>query len=196
MSKYDNTIDRIRAYLDGDEYMAERFDLRANAWGFYWDMPLGDDWQFVTRRLATGAGIYSPQDVRDLQAKGVTHILDCRIEARISDRMAEEFPEVGYFNNGCDDDGKPKSVEYFRRSIEYGLWVLSQPNTVLYVHCAAGINRGPSSAYAILRAQGLSPNQAWNLLKSTRPIVRCLYSSDADVAVKALGYDPGIRKKQ
>ena len=191
-----NRIDLIEIMLGkepdlDDDLLRLRFldEVERNDWGCFWSLPLRGDFNWITDRIVVGAGFYSADDVRELEKIGVTHLLDCRYEVNIAERMAEEFPQLVYVQNGCDDDGRPKSVEYFRKSIEFGLAVLAQPGTVLYVNCAAGINRGPSSAFAIMRAAGMSFMEAFSLLKTNRPICRIAYAEDADRAVYALGYD-------
>jgi protein-tyrosine phosphatase len=58
-------------------------------------------------------------------------------------------------------------------------------------HCAHGVNRGPSLAYAILRAQGWPRHDAYALLKERRPQVRVGYRDDADAALRALRWTRG-----
>jgi len=60
----------------------------------------------------------------------------------------------------------------------------------LYCHCAAGINRGPSTAYAILIALGLRHHEARAMIVTHRPqtIVGMRYADDAERAITALGY--------
>lgn len=46
----------------------------------------------------------------------------------------------------------------------------SGPPTRLYVHCAAGFNRGPLVATFLLAARcGLSAERAWERIKASRP---------------------------
>jgi protein-tyrosine phosphatase len=88
-----------------------------------------------------------------------------------------------------NDDGHVKPIDWFKRAIDFALPALALPNTKIYAHCAAGINRGPSLAYAILRAQGLEANLAYSLIKTARPISFIGYAKDADIAIKSLGYE-------
>lgn len=155
------------------------------------------DW--VTDRVAVGGDDYlnSQRVFDEMKADGVTHVLDCRIEACDDDRRFS--PKVAaahkgafvYLNNGCDDDFEPKSVDYFRRSLDFGLDALRDPEAKLYVHCAAGYNRGPSSAYAILRATGLRPAEAEVAIAASRT-VGLAYLGCAERAVRELGMVPEI----
>jgi hypothetical protein len=49
----------------------------------------------------------------------------------------------------------------------------------VFVHCHMGINRGPSTAFAILLDQGMAPEQAFDLIRAKRPIAAVYYAEDA-----------------
>jgi Fe-S cluster assembly protein SufB len=55
-------------------------------------------------------------------------------------------------------------------------------------NCAAGINRGPSTAYSLMRALGWPAADAEAAIRAARPQVGLAYKGDADAAVAALGY--------
>ena len=143
------------------------------------------DWSWVTTRLATGAALTGPVDVDELVAQGCTHVIDCR----------EEFDDTALLSQhasclciGVPDDGQPKPPEWFKKGIDFALTALSYPNARVLVHCAGGINRGPSMAAAILMAWGLTPALAEQVIRSARPQVGLRYLPDAIQAVKTLGY--------
>jgi protein-tyrosine phosphatase len=144
------------------------------------------DFSFVTRRLATGAAISGPDDVQALLAAGITHCIDCRGEFDDSSLLATSG--MGYLWNGTADDGQPKPPAWFAASLAFALPALVIPRAKIYAHCAAGVNRGPSTAYAILRALGLDPAGAEAMIRAARPQVGLAYKNDADAAVTALGY--------
>jgi hypothetical protein len=50
-----------------------------------------------------------------------------------------------------------------------------------------GVNRGPSTAFAVLRALGWTDEAALALLKSKRPPVNVAYRADANAAITAVG---------
>lgn len=134
--------------------------------------------------------LYSDQALADLKQIGITHVLDCRAEHRweASKRdVVRRKHSFVYRVNGTNDDLKPKSVAYFKRSLTFGIKALADPKAKLFVHCAAGINRGPSSAYAILRAVGYDEIEAEGLLRTKRPGVWIAYLDDAEKAVRKLG---------
>lgn len=146
------------------------------------------DFNFATRRVATGAAITSEADVQALITAGVTHVIDNRGEFDDMPLLATH-PEITYIYNGVPDDGQPKPTSWFQKAIEFSLDALSHPKNKVYSHCAAGVNRGPSVCYAILRAQGLDQNTAETLIRNVRPQVGLAYKNDANRAVRELGYD-------
>jgi protein-tyrosine phosphatase len=144
------------------------------------------DFNFVTDRLATGAAISGPADVQALITAGITHVIDCRAE--LDDGPFFSKTGVAYLYNGVKDDGQPKAPEWFAKSLAFGLPALGQPKFKVYAHCAAGVNRGPSTCYAILRALGFNSQLAEQVIRSARPQVGLAYKHDADLAIPILGY--------
>ena len=144
------------------------------------------DFNFVNGRVATGAAITIQADVDDLLASAVTHIIDCRAEFDDWQLLAQSG--VSYLWNGTQDDGNPKPTEWFEKSISFALAALAHPKNKIYAHCAAGSNRGPSTAYAILRALGYPAGLAETQIRLARPQVGLRYKNDADSAVVLLGY--------
>lgn len=145
------------------------------------------DFDWVTARVATGAAITSAADVDALVTAGVTHVLDARAEMDDAPLLSTH-PALLYCWNPTDDDGKSKPADYWAKTLLFALPALAAPHNRVYFHCAAGINRGPSNAYAALRAQGLSPITAMGLIKTARPQAQARYSGDVDIAIPILGY--------
>jgi dual specificity phosphatase 3 len=146
------------------------------------------DFSFVTARLATGAAVSSPDDVTALTDAGVTHVIDCRAEFDDGPLFAG-VPGVQYLWNPTPDDGQhPKPLEWFTGSLEFALPALIQPRARVYAHCAAGVNRGPSTAYAIMRALGWTASAARAAITAARPQAQIAYADDADRAIAMLGY--------
>lgn len=181
--------DVLARLLGDDDEVVER--------SYLWDFPKEPSNE-ITDRIWCGGDdyLFDHRENAHLVDVGITHVLDCRSEAA-SDHtwrgvshitLAHRKAPFVYLLNGTGDDGRRKSVEYFRRSIDFGLKALADPNAKIYVHCAAGINRGPSSCYAIMRASGMSRAQAEHLLHQKRPGVGIAYLEDAELALKALGY--------
>lgn len=145
------------------------------------------DMNFITNRIATGATIPDPFGTQFLIRLGITHVINCQAEH--CDLPFLVGTNLKYLHCPTHDDGTKKGVEWFGPGIEFGLIALAAPLTKLYVHCMAGINRGPSMAYAIIRAQGLSSRLARKLIKEARPEVGLFYRNDADHVVGILGYE-------
>lgn len=145
------------------------------------------DFHHCTDRIFTGGRIITTDHLRQLKDVGITHIINCRDDFDDSVLFTPEYT-FEYLWNPTDDDGQPKPTEWFAKAIEFGIQALQQPNCKLYSHCYAGINRGPSIAYAVLRALGIEAIHARNMIKNKRPFADIFYAKDADKAVKELGY--------
>ena len=143
------------------------------------------DFSQITERLFVGGQI-NDGDWPALKAAGITHVLDAQLERE--DRAPADAEIFALWVPQPDDGKHPKPVSWFRDSVAFGLWALNNPHSRLLTHCAAGINRGPSLGYAVMRAQGWSKDDAFKLLKAKRPQVNVAYSDDADMALQALGY--------
>ena len=143
------------------------------------------DFNFVTERLATGAAIASTADVTQLMVAGITHVIDCREEFNDAPLLA---PNFAYLWDGTFDDGLPKPPTWFKPGIDFALSALDQPKNKVYIHCAAGINRGPSMTYAVLLAFGIDAKTAEAMIRTARPQVGLAYKADANKAVVSLGY--------
>lgn len=148
--------------------------------------PIGTFGNWITGRLATGGAISSTADVQILAACGVTHVIDCRAEFDDGHLLASGG--FFYLYNPTADDGTTKPASWFGRSLAFALPALAHRHHRVYAHCAAGVNRGPSTAYAVLRALGLTPSDAMSLVKSGRPQALVRYAADADLAIPNLGY--------
>ena len=159
-----------------------------------WPAPNGvepaGDFDFVTDRIATGGMIWDEEDVAAMEAAGITHVVTAAIELE-DDTWRVLAGRFAHLCNGVHDDGAWKSPDWFGRSIEFTLAALQDPDARVLLHCGAGINRGPSSAYAVLRALGHSPSDAYRLVTEARPIACVLYANDADEAIEALGLRRG-----
>lgn len=142
----------------------------------------------VTNRLLVGSTPEVSADIDLLVSKGVTAIINCW-EKDYSHLLTAK-QGVLYLWNFTMDDGQTKSSEWFSKSLDFALPLFSRPDHRLYVHCAQGRNRGPSTAYAILRALGLSAEDAMRLVKAAAcPDAPVRYAPDADAAIRSLGYE-------
>ena len=128
-----------------------------------------------------------PDRLEDLDKVGITHIINCRRDSG-SVRSLQVIRGVALLWNPIDDDGEPKPVTWFGRSIDFALGALASPRYKVCVFCYHGNNRSPSTALAILMAQGLNYRTAMTLIYQARPEAQVRYGKDAAEAVKALRY--------
>jgi dual specificity phosphatase 3 len=140
----------------------------------------------VADRVWTGGDMPSHRGVAamlealaDLRAAGITHIIDNRLEWSDEDFVRQHAPEMTYLWNGQDDAGQAMPDEWFERGVGTALGALAQEDTAVLAHCHAGINRGPSMAFAILLATGASPVRALTAIRRARPVAAIAYSLDA-----------------
>ena len=127
------------------------------------------DMTWVTDRIAVGGGIWNDDNMEELVRHGVTHIIDMQIE--FDDRpLAEPYPVKVLFNP-TDDDFLPKPPELFQAGVEFALEALDEPESKVYIHCAAGVHRAPMMTLAILRVLGWPLETAKALIQDRRYVV-------------------------
>ena len=144
------------------------------------------DYDRITERLFCGSLVRSQDDVDELVRAGVTHIIDC---CETDDRVdLGGRADVALLWDPTADDGKTKGVDWFAPAVDFAAGALAHPKYIVHTHCAAGVNRGPSIAYAILRSQGIDPQLAFLMLKKARPQVNVAYRNDADAALLFQGW--------
>jgi len=120
---------------------------------------------FVTKRLAFGSTISSWCHVRRLHEMGFTHVINLRLargyrkKLRSFHRLWLPFP----------DDKEPRPAWFYRRALRFYKSAMEGSNSKVYVMCHHGICRSASMTYFLLRASGLDPKQAENLVRKTRP---------------------------
>lgn len=142
------------------------------------------DFNFITERLACGAQLQGPDDVKQVIAAGITHIIDAQQER--NDGVLIPANCIYLWDPTADDGVHPKPVEWFGYAITFALNAFLTPRAKCLTHCAAGVNRGPSLAYAIMRAQGWADDEAMAQLKAKRPQVGVAYHDDANAALVSL----------
>jgi hypothetical protein len=140
---------------------------------------------FVTERLLVGGDLDLYDDAKAVRQLvelvvdgGVTHVIDCRLEADDTDFYAE-LSDVTYLHHGMDDAGQRVPAEWFDVAVTFALDALNQPGTKVLTHCHMGINRGPSLGYAVLLALGWEPVEAIAAIRAARPIANVWYAEDA-----------------
>lgn len=141
---------------------------------------------WLTSNIATGGDLshipeYATEQVVDLLNQGVDVIIDCRAEW--SDFGVWEDTPVEYHWLPTDDfRGHVVGAEHFKNAIDIAAGAFMQ-NKKVFVHCHMGVNRGPSTAMAILMVfRGLSAERAFDLIRKKRPIAGIAYAEEAAVA--------------
>jgi protein-tyrosine phosphatase len=127
------------------------------------------DMAWVTERVALGGGIWNARNMEELAQAGVTHVLNMQIE--FDDRPLAELYGIRVLWNPTDDDFLPKDPELLKRGVDFALEALDEPESRLYVHCAAGVHRAPMMTLAVLCAMEWEMDAAMVLIETRRPVV-------------------------
>jgi protein-tyrosine phosphatase len=137
------------------------------------------DITWLTDRIAVGGGIWTAENMAKVARAGVTHIIDMQIE--FDDTPLGEPHGIAVLWNPTDDDFERKPGTLFQRGVEFAQAALDDPQAKLFVHCAAGVHRGPMMALAILGSMGWAVADAMELIENRRPVV-----DFADVYVRSV----------
>ena len=126
------------------------------------------DMTWVTDRIAVGGGIWTAKNMAEVAQRGVTHVIDMQIE--FDDTPLAEPHGIEVLWNPIDDDFQPKPPEIFQYGAEFAREALDVPSSKLFVHCAAGVHRGPIMTVAILCSIGWNLEDAIALVEARRPV--------------------------
>lgn len=102
-----------------------------------------------------------------LEARGISGIVNMRIEF---DDGAVGIEGDRYLYLPTVDDTAP-SLEALRAGVRFIDDVVGSGGSV-YVHCGSGVGRAPTMAAAYLVSTGLSPTEAWKVIRRVRPFIR------------------------
>jgi hypothetical protein len=127
----------------------------------------GMDITWVTDRIAVGGGIWHADNMAAVSRAGITHVIDMQIE--FDDTPLAEPYGIAVCWNPVDDDFEPKPPAVFVRGVGFALKALKEPETKLFVHCAAGVHRAPMMALALLGVMGWTMQDAMDLIEARRP---------------------------
>jgi Predicted protein-tyrosine phosphatase len=137
------------------------------------------DITWVTDRIGVGGGIWTAANMTDVVRAGVTHIIDMQIE--FDDTPLAKPHGISVLWNPTDDDFQPKTPDIFERGVEFALSALDEPESKVFIHCAAGIHRAPMMTLAVLCSMGWKMNDAMQMIEARRPVV-----DFADVYVRSV----------
>jgi protein-tyrosine phosphatase len=121
---------------------------------------------FVSERLAFGSAIKTRTHVKQLQALGITHVINLR---RSNNRKIQKFSHLWL---PFKDDKKPRPRWFYRRTLKFFRKAMKQRDAKLLVMCHHGICRSASLIYFFLRTSGNSGPKAKSKIKSARPTAR------------------------
>ena len=124
---------------------------------------------WITSRIAVGGGIWTAANMGDVARAGVTHILDMQVEFDETSLARPHGIQVLW--NGIDDDFQPKDPGIFQRGVAFAQSALDEPQTKLFIHCAAGVHRAPMMVLALLCSLGWDLGEAMELIQARRPVV-------------------------
>jgi protein-tyrosine phosphatase len=112
-------------------------------------------------------GQHRRRGLKIMAARGITACVDLR-------------REYGDVEHGVDlarqlslptaDDRAP-TIDELQRAADFIGACLAEERGV-YIHCANGVGRAPTTAAAYLIGTGLSPQQAWDTIRAARPFIR------------------------
>jgi protein-tyrosine phosphatase len=140
---------------------------------------VGIDITWLTDRIAVGGGIWNADNMAAVSRAGITHIIDMQIE--FDDTALAKAHEIEVCWNPVDDDFEAKPPEVFARGVKFALAALEEPDSKLFVHCAAGVHRAPMMALALLGVLGWSLEDGMDLIEGRRPV-----ADFADVYVRSV----------
>jgi len=118
------------------------------------------------------------EHLRYWEAEGITHVFDTRGEADDTD-FIHEHSDISSYWFGIDDNGTKRPDSWFNQVTQTAGEILANPDNRILVHCHMGINRGPSSLYVIMLAQGWGTTEALSAIRAARPIAGIIYAGDA-----------------
>jgi hypothetical protein len=138
---------------------------------------------YVADRLAVGGDVdlfhaeRARRQVAELLDRGVSHVVDCRIEWDDTELWAGTG--VQYLHVPIDDAGQQVPPEWFEDTVGRVLRMLEDPDALVLTHCHMGVNRGPSLGYAVLLGLGWDPVDALAAIRKARPVAFAFYAEDA-----------------
>ena len=83
--------------------------------------------------------------------------------------------------NPTDDDFRSNPAALLQRGVNFALEALEEPESKVFIHCAAGVHRAPMMTLAVLRAMGWSLENALGTISERRDV-----ADFADVYVRSV----------
>jgi protein-tyrosine phosphatase len=123
-----------------------------------------------TSRIAPNlyvGGQHQRHGLKAMAARGITACVDLRREYGDA---AHGVALLRQLSLPTDDDHTPAMAE-LQQAADFIGACLAEGRGV-YIHCANGVGRAPTTAAAYLVSTGLSPQQAWATIRAARPFIR------------------------
>jgi protein-tyrosine phosphatase len=121
---------------------------------------------FVSKRLAFGSAIKTKTHVKQLQALGITHVINLR---RSNNKKIHKFSHLWL---PFKDDREPRPQWFYKRTLKFFRKAMKRDDAKLFVMCHHGICRSASLTFFFLRASGKSSHKAEHKIRSARPAAR------------------------
>lgn len=109
---------------------------------------------------------FNARGKRALEQQGVNGSVNLRVEY---DDAAHDLALAHYCYLPTIDDDCP-SPEHFQKGVDFIRSVVQEGGQV-YIHCKAGVGRAPTMAAAWFVAEGMTVDEAIDLIKRTRPFI-------------------------
>lgn len=122
---------------------------------------------FVSERLAFGSAIKNRTHVKQLQALGITHVINLRCSN--NNAKVRKFKHIWL---PFHDDKRPRPRWFYKRTLKFYRKAMKRHDAKLFVMCHHGICRSASLTYFFLRSSGKSTRKAEHKIKSARPAAR------------------------
>jgi hypothetical protein len=112
-------------------------------------------------------GQYKRRGLKLMAKRGISACIDLRREYGDVEHGLDLERQLSI---PTDDDASP-TIEELQHAAEFIDECLAEGRGV-YIHCANGVGRAPTTAAAYLITTGLSPSEAWAKIKAARPFIR------------------------
>jgi hypothetical protein len=118
---------------------------------------------FVNKRLAFGSGITSWRHVEQLQALGITHVINLRFNCHGKKERSFKVLWMPF-----KDDKQTRPRWFYRKAWNFYFRAMEKPHSKVFVMCRVGICRSASLTYFLLRCSGMSETLAQNAIHRAR----------------------------
>jgi protein-tyrosine phosphatase len=121
----------------------------------------------VTKRLAFGSEITTWRSVEQLQALGITHVVNL-----LGNRHRKKIRQFKNVRLSFRDDMKPRPRWFYRHALRFYKRAMRKPKAKVFVMCRLGICRSASMTHFLLRASGYGKARAESVVLRARPCAK------------------------